>query len=59
MHSLLRNFAKGLADRQHRVPDQAGILDAGLAVLDRFPIDGIADHFGEGGDADGYSAMKQ
>ena len=27
--------------------DQAGILDRGLAVLDRFAVDRIADHLGE------------
>src|SRR5437867_8300076 len=44
---LLRNFSKRLADWQHRVADQAGILDGGLAVLHRFAVDGIADHLGE------------
>jgi hypothetical protein len=45
--ALLRYFPKRFPDRQHRVPDQAGILDPGLTVFDRFPIDGVADHFGE------------
>ena len=48
---LFRNLAESLADRQHRVPDQARILDRRLAVLHRFAIDGIADHLGEGRDA--------
>ena len=49
--TLFRNFPERLADRQDRVPDQARILDRRLAVFHRFPVDGIADHFGEGGDA--------
>src|ERR1700753_2666982 len=44
---LLRNLPKGLADREYRVPDQARILDAGLAMLARFPVDRIAGHFRE------------
>src|SRR4029078_9835760 len=46
-----RNLAKRLADRQHRMTDQAGILDRGLAVLDRFAVDRIADHLGKRRDA--------
>src|SRR6267142_997397 len=41
----LRYLAKGLADRQHGVPDQVGILDRRLAMFDRFAVDGIPDHF--------------
>src|SRR5260221_12672422 len=43
-YPLLRNFAKGLADRQHRVPDQARGLRCCLAGLHRFPWSRIADH---------------
>src|SRR5437667_10692901 len=48
---LIRNLAKGLADRQHGMPDQARILDRGLTMLHRLAVNWIADHFGEGGDA--------
>src|SRR5213079_3255442 len=47
---LIRNFAKGLADRQHGVADQARILDRSLPMFHRLAINRIADHFGEGGD---------
>ena len=48
---LSRNLPKIPADRQHGVPDQPGILHRRLSMLHSLPVDGIADHLDEGGDA--------
>src|SRR6266568_6804673 len=45
-----RNLTKILADQQHGMPDQAGIFDCSLAMLDRLAIDRVPDHLGEGRD---------
>src|SRR5260370_29021393 len=51
VQALGRNFTKCLADGERRKADQPGILYRCLAVLDGFAVDGIADHFDEGGNA--------
>src|SRR5581483_4127146 len=48
---LRRNLPERLPYSHHAAPDQPRILHRRLAVLDRFAIDGIADHLDESADA--------
>src|ERR1700730_14545833 len=41
----IRNLTKRLSDRKNGMPDQAGILDRGLAMFHCLPVNRITDHF--------------
>src|ERR1700722_2627315 len=48
---LCRGSTEADPDRPRREADEPRILHRRLPVLDRFPVDGVADHSDEGGDA--------